>query len=171
MSVTINAKGTSVSSFAVGKNGTTITQSGTISPPASSDLIVSLDVDQNLVVDAGVSGPALITTTNSQDLHINPAVGGGGTITNASIGGSNIGTSSVALYNTTDGSPYTGSTYSVSMVANAAAGSATVLTITSVLTIVTAGTVADTYTGTYTSAVQQRNHPTQSVPTFGGSLS
>jgi hypothetical protein len=96
--------------------------------------------------------------------------GAGGTITNAGTGGSNIGTTPVALYNTTDGSPYTGSTYAVSMVANAAAGSATVLTITTVLTIVTSGTIADTYSGTYTSAVQQRNHSTQTVPTFGGSL-
>ena len=96
--------------------------------------------------------------------------GGGGTITNSGTGGSNIGTTPVALYNTTDGSPYTGSTYSVSMVANAAAGSATVLTITTTLAIVTSGTIADTYSGTYTSAIQQRNHPTQTVPTFGGSL-
>lgn len=96
--------------------------------------------------------------------------GAGGTITNAAIGGSNIGTTSTALYNTTDGSPYTATTYSVSMVANAAVGSATVLTITTTLATVTAGTVTDTYTGTYTSSVQQRNHPTQAVPTFGGTL-
>lgn len=101
--------------------------------------------------------------------------GTGGTITNAGTGGSNIGTTPVALFNTTDGSPYTATTYTVSMVANASAGSATVLTITTVLTTVTAGSVADTYTGTYTSTIQQRNYsgsvpPTQSVPTFGGSL-
>jgi len=96
--------------------------------------------------------------------------GTGGTITNSGTGGSNIGTTPVALFNTTDGSPYTGSTYSVSMVANASAGSATTLTITTTLTIVTAGTISDTYTGTYTSAVQQRNHPTQSVPIFSSSL-
>lgn len=94
----------------------------------------------------------------------------GGTITNAATGGSNIGTTPVALYNTTDGSPYTATTYSVSMVANAAAGSATVLTITITLNTLTAGSVADTYTGTYTSTIQQRNHPSQTVPTFGGSL-
>jgi hypothetical protein len=92
--------------------------------------------------------------------------GSGGTVTNTGTGGSNIGTSSVALYNTTDGSPYTSTTYSMSMVANAAAGSATVLTITTTLTVTTAGTIADTYTGTYTSNVQQRNHSTQTVPTF-----
>lgn len=96
--------------------------------------------------------------------------GGGGTVTNPGTGGANVGTSPVALFNTTDGSPYSASTYSVSMVANAAAGSANVLTITMTLNIVTAGTVPDTYTGTYTSAIQQRNHPTQSVPSFGGSL-
>jgi hypothetical protein len=77
MSVTINAKGTSVSSFTVGKQGTTVTQGGTISPPTASDLIIDLDVNQNLVVDAGTSGPALITTTDNKDLHINPAIGGG----------------------------------------------------------------------------------------------
>jgi hypothetical protein len=77
MSVTINAKGTSTSSFKVGKNGTIITQAGTISPPAASDLVIDLDVNHTLVVDAGVSGPALITVSNGQDLHINPATGGG----------------------------------------------------------------------------------------------
>lgn len=97
--------------------------------------------------------------------------GAGGTITNPGTGGSNIGTTPVALFNTTDGSPYTGSTYTVSMVANASSGSATVLTITTVLTLVTSGSVVDTYTGTYTSTVHQRNYsgyvpPTQSVPTF-----
>jgi len=96
--------------------------------------------------------------------------GASGTITNAGTGGANVGTTPIALYNTTDGSPYSASTYSVSMVANAAAGSATVLTITTTLAIVTAGTIADTYTGTYTSTVQQRNYPTQSVPTFSSSL-
>jgi hypothetical protein len=97
--------------------------------------------------------------------------GASGTISNATIGGSNIGTSSTLLYNTTDGSPYTATTYSVSMVANAAAGSATVLTITTTLAIVTAGTIADSYSGTYTSAVQQRYYaPTQTIPTFGGTL-
>jgi len=98
--------------------------------------------------------------------------GAGGTITNAGTGRSNIGTGSTAMYNTTDGAPYTNNTYVVNMVANAASGSATVLTITTVLTTPTTGTVADTYTGTpaYTSTVQQRNHPTQTVPTFGGSL-
>lgn len=96
--------------------------------------------------------------------------GTGGTVTNSGTGGSNIDTTPVALYNTTDGSPYTSTTYSVSIVANGAVGSATVLTITTVLNVVTAGSVDDIYTGTYTSSVQQRNHPTQDVPTFSGSL-
>ena len=77
MSVTINAKGTSTSSFKVGKDGTIITQGGVISPPAATNLKIDLDVNQYMVVDAGLSGPALITATNSQDLHINPATGGG----------------------------------------------------------------------------------------------
>jgi len=96
--------------------------------------------------------------------------GAGGTLTNSGTGGSNIGTTPIALFNTTDGSPYTASTYSISMVANAAAGSATVLTITMTLSTVTAGTIADTYSGTFTSTVQQRNYPAQAVPTFGGTL-
>lgn len=77
MSVTINAKGTSVPSFIVGKNGTLIEKEGVITPPSGSNLIVKVDVDNSLVVDAGFSNPALITTTSGQDLHLNPAVGGG----------------------------------------------------------------------------------------------
>jgi hypothetical protein len=77
MAVTINAKGTSVPSFSVGKAGTTITQSGVISPPSDQNLTISLGTDRQLVVDAGDSGPALITASSNQDLHINPAVGGG----------------------------------------------------------------------------------------------
>jgi len=96
--------------------------------------------------------------------------GSGGTVNNPGTGGSNIGTGSVSLFTANDGGVYSASTYSISMVANAAAGSATVLTITITLNIVTAGVIPDTYTGTYTSAIQQRNHPTQTVPTFGGSL-
>jgi len=96
--------------------------------------------------------------------------GAGGTITNSGTGGANIGTTSVPLFNTTDGSPYTATTYNVSMVANAAAGSATILTITTLLTIVTAGSIADTYTGTYTSGVQQRNYPAESAPVFVSEL-
>ncbi len=77
MSVTINAKGTSVSTFMVGKSGTTLTQAGAINPPSGNDLTVNLSVNKSLVVDAGISGPALITASDNQDLHINPAVGGG----------------------------------------------------------------------------------------------
>lgn len=77
MSVTINAKGTSVSTFAIGKNGTTISQAGEITPPSGNDLIFNLGVNQNVIFDAGISGPSLITTTDTRDLHINPAVGGG----------------------------------------------------------------------------------------------
>lgn len=77
MSVTLNAKGTSTSSFKVGKDGTIITQGGVISPPAATDLKIDLDVGQYLNIDAGLSGPAVITSSNNQDLHINPSVGGG----------------------------------------------------------------------------------------------
>lgn len=77
MAVTINAKGTSVSSFAIGKDGLTLSQSGTLTPPAGNDLVISLDDDKTLVIDAGTEAPALITTSNDQDLHINPATGGG----------------------------------------------------------------------------------------------
>lgn len=77
MSVTINAKGTSVSNFSIGKGGMSLSQSGTITPPSGNNLVVSLDTDNTLTIDAGTSGPALITTSNDQDLHINPAAGGG----------------------------------------------------------------------------------------------
>ncbi len=77
MSVTINAKGTSVSSFTVGKAGTNISQSGTITPPIGNDLIIAVGEGNTLIVDSGDTGPALITASNDQDLHINPATGGG----------------------------------------------------------------------------------------------
>ncbi len=102
--------------------------------------------------------------------------GAGGTIANASVGGSNIGTGSTSMYTLSGASPYASNSYSVAMVANAAAGSATVLTITITLLLTRGGTVADVYAGTYSSTVQQRNYsPTnggsgQSVPTFGGSI-
>lgn len=76
MSVTLNAKGTSTTSFKVGKNGTIITQGGVISPPAATDLKIDLDTGQNLVIDAGVTGSAVITTTNP-NLHISPTTAGG----------------------------------------------------------------------------------------------
>jgi hypothetical protein len=45
--------------------------------PGGQDLIVSLDPNQFLDINAGGSSPALITTNSGQDLHINPAVAGG----------------------------------------------------------------------------------------------
>jgi hypothetical protein len=77
MSVTINAKGTSVSTFMVGKGGLQLSQAGEITPPPTNDLVFNLGTDKNVIFDAGVAGPALITTSDDQDLHINPAVGGG----------------------------------------------------------------------------------------------
>lgn len=96
--------------------------------------------------------------------------GAGGTIQNPGTGGANIGTTRTTLFNTTDGSPYTATTYSMDIVANAAPGAATTLTIRTILNTVTAGTIADTYTGTYTTTVQQRNHPTQAIPTFSNTI-
>jgi len=76
MAITLNAKGTSTSSFIVGKDGTTITQGGVISPPADTDLTIDLDAGKTLVVGpTNISG--VITTSNNQDLHINPSTGGG----------------------------------------------------------------------------------------------
>jgi hypothetical protein len=78
MAITINAKGTSESNFAIGKGpGTSISQLGAITPPDGNDLTVALAADKYLVIDAGTAGPALITTTDAKDLHINPATGGG----------------------------------------------------------------------------------------------
>lgn len=102
--------------------------------------------------------------------------GAGGTVNNPSIGGQNC-TNAVptTLFTLTDGSPYTGSTYVVSMQANAASGSATVLTVTINLNLVQQGTVVDTYSGTRSSTIQQRNYsgavtPTQSAPTYATTL-
>jgi len=123
MSVTLNARGTSVPFFTIGKSGTTMYQglsdpsitytvrdgdywfdkssnavkvwssvmsaweaprladlhfsSNSIIAAGGQDLTLSVDQNKNVVIDAGASGPALITTSDSQDLHINPAVGGG----------------------------------------------------------------------------------------------
>ena len=74
--VTLNAKGTSVSSFKIGKNGTVIDENAVITPPAGTDVTLDIDTGQFLIV-AGTTGAALITASNSQDLHINPATGGG----------------------------------------------------------------------------------------------
>lgn len=77
MAVTINAKGTSVTSFMVGKGGTTVHQNGQISAQTAADLTLSVDPTYYVNIDSGNTGPSLITTDNSLDLHINPAVGGG----------------------------------------------------------------------------------------------
>ncbi len=123
MSVTLNAKGTTVPSFTIGKGGVTIYQGmgdpsssysmkdgdywldktlnalkvwsvvgpgwqaprladlhfvdNSIIAPGGQDLVLSVDVDKAVSIDAGNSGPALISTSNDQDLHINPAVNGG----------------------------------------------------------------------------------------------
>jgi hypothetical protein len=97
--------------------------------------------------------------------------GSGITVNNPNVGGTNIGTTQTTLVTATEATTYTSNTYTVKITANAAAGSATVLTITAILGIVTHGTVVDSYTGTYTSTIQQRNYtgvvtPTQSAPTF-----
>jgi len=121
MSITINARGTSVPSFTIGKNGVTIYQGSadpslsytinsgdywlettdfilnvwngttwqapqlanlnftdnTIVAATGEDLNLSIGVDQYVNIDAGNTGPALITASSGQDLHINPAIGGG----------------------------------------------------------------------------------------------
>lgn len=97
--------------------------------------------------------------------------GAGGTVNNAAVGGQNIGTTSTSLYSLTDAAPYGSCTYTISMVANAVAGSATVLTFTITLTLVQGGVVSDSYAGVRTSTIQQRNYsgvvtPTQSAPTY-----
>jgi len=123
MSVTLNAKGTSVPSFTIGKGGVTIYQgltdpslsysmkdgdywldksvnalrvwttvgltwnapqlgdlhfaSGAIIAPGGQDLVLSVDANKYVTIESAGVGSALITASNSQDLHINPAVGGG----------------------------------------------------------------------------------------------
>lgn len=97
--------------------------------------------------------------------------GAGVVINSGTTGGSNIGVTQTTLITATEATTYTSNTYVVKITANAATGSATVLTITAILSIVTNGTVVDSYTGTYTSTIQQRNYsgvvtPTQAAPTF-----
>lgn len=77
MSVTINAKGTSTSSFMVGRAGPVLNQNSSLTTQPAADFTFNLDDDRFVIIDAGTSGPALITASNNQDLHINPAVGGG----------------------------------------------------------------------------------------------
>jgi hypothetical protein len=90
--------------------------------------------------------------------------GAGGTVNNPTVGSTTLGTSSVLMMTLTDGSPYGTSNYTITAVANAAAGSATIITFTCVLTLVQAGNTADSYTGTRTSTVQQRNYNGLYVP-------
>lgn len=75
--VTLNAKGTSVSSFMVGKAGPVINQDSSVDIPPNTNFVINIDTDQFVVVDAGLTGPSLITTSDDLDLHINPATGGG----------------------------------------------------------------------------------------------
>ena len=127
MSVTINAKGTSVPYFTVGKTGTTIyqgttdpslvytikngdywldgadnsikvwgssawncpklanltiagTAGTTISAPATDDIILSTTGVNTKIQFAGDVGPGIITASASQDLYIDPTLGGGGNL-------------------------------------------------------------------------------------------
>lgn len=123
MAITLNAKGTSVPYFTVGKGGVTIYQgtsdpsttytlktgdywldsainailvwstttsswlapriadlhfvSSTITAPSATDITMSTDTGHYVTVSNGTAGPGLITASSSQDLHINPATGGG----------------------------------------------------------------------------------------------
>lgn len=76
MSITINAKGTSVTTFTVGKAGTIISQGGEITPPAANDLTFNLGSTKSLIVDNGSTSilisSSLITTGATQDLTIQP---------------------------------------------------------------------------------------------------
>lgn len=72
MAVTINAKGTSISSFTIGKNGLQLSQTGEITVPLENDLIINLDGNRSLLLSSGISGPTSIITSSGQDLHISP---------------------------------------------------------------------------------------------------
>jgi hypothetical protein len=122
MAITLNAKGTSVPSFTIGKNGTTFYQ-GTIDPSlfhtmhagdywfdnydnsewvwnattsawnapklanlsfsgstistSNTDLVLSTSGSNAHVTFAGDTGPGIITATATQDLYIDPTLGGG----------------------------------------------------------------------------------------------
>jgi hypothetical protein len=175
MSVTINAKGTSTSSFVVGKNGTTIAQAGVITPPAASDITISLDTGRNLIVDAGTSGPALITASNSQDLHINPATGGGQyLILNAVRWPTTDGTNGQII--TTNGSGVlgwatvtgTGTVTSVSVAsANGFAGTVATSTVTPAITLSTTVTGILKGNGTSISAASSGDFPALNQNTTG----
>jgi hypothetical protein len=122
MAITLNAKGTSVPSFTIGKNGTTLYQ-GTVDPSlfytmkagdywfdnynnsqwvwnatatawnaprladltftgstiatTNADLVLSTSGSNAHVTFAGDTGPGIITATASQNLYIDPTLGGG----------------------------------------------------------------------------------------------
>jgi trimeric autotransporter adhesin len=175
MSVTINAKGTSTTSFKVGKDGTIITQGGVISPPAATDLKIDLDVDQYMVVNAGLSGPALITASNNQDLHINPATGGGQyLILNSTRWPATDGTNGQVLrtngagvlsWQTVSG---TGSVTSTSVVsANGFAGTVATATTTPAITLSTTVSGIIKGNGTSLSAAEAIDFPTLNQNTTG----
>ena len=99
--------------------------------------------------------------------HYITGTGTGVTVSNSGLGGANVGTTAIQFLSATEGTLYTGNTYVINANVNAAG---TILTISIILSIVTHGTIVDTY-GTYTSLVQQRNYngsvtPTQAAPTF-----
>jgi hypothetical protein len=103
--------------------------------------------------------------------HYITGTGTGVVVNNPTVGGSNIGTTPTTFLTATEATLYTSNTYTVTVTADAAAGSATVLTVSAVLVIATHGTIVDTYAGTYTSSIGQRNYngavtPTQAAPTF-----
>jgi PKD repeat protein len=95
-------------------------------------------------------------------------------ILNSTVGGKNIGTTEVLLFRTNYArgeGPGFGSitnSYSVYLKANAALGSATVLTIRTVLQI-PVGTF-NTYSNTYSSTVKYRYSTLAPIPTFSGVL-
>ena len=161
---------------------TTLTHTFTVTFASAAALTNYFNYGGRLILTPGQSGG----TTADTDLllmfnqigstviydtgHYITGAGSGVTVSNSGVGGSNIGTTPAQFLSATEGTLYTGNTYVITVTANAAAGSATVLTVSIVLNIVTHGTISDTY-GTYTSLVQQRNYngsvtPTQAAPTF-----
>lgn len=105
MSITINAKGTSVSSFIVGNNGTLITQAGEIFSPTTTDLSLTAGTGQNIVLDGlrfpntdGTTGQTL-TTNGSGVLSWSSA--GTGSVTTVSVVSANGFAGTVATASTT----------------------------------------------------------------------
>jgi hypothetical protein len=98
MSVTINAKGTSVPTFTVGKDGTILTLAGEITPPPGNDLVVNLESSNSLVVNAGPGVDGFISSTGGTDLVLSVDPGnvvriestGGGTGVISSASGENL---------------------------------------------------------------------------------